>query len=144
MSWALMLCGTTRPPTQLVSCAHCHFTCMLVIPHTLHAQPPPGCLPNAWLPKCLHVAALAEHAPDGIDIYFDNVGGKTLEDALTAARNHARFVECGCALQQLTVAGCQLCASLTCIPMPLNRMQLCMLTPALMRPHCLSTLFLAA
>jgi NADPH-dependent curcumin reductase CurA len=40
-------------------------------------------------------AALAEAAPDGIDIYFDNVGGKTLEDALTACRNHARIVACG-------------------------------------------------
>jgi NADPH-dependent curcumin reductase CurA len=40
-------------------------------------------------------AALAEAAPDGIDIYFDNVGGKTLEDAMTASRNHGRIVACG-------------------------------------------------
>lgn len=40
-------------------------------------------------------AALAEAAPDGIDIYFDNVGGKTLEDALTASRNYGRIVACG-------------------------------------------------
>jgi hypothetical protein len=40
-------------------------------------------------------AALAEAAPDGISIYFDNVGGKVLEDALTASRNNGRIVACG-------------------------------------------------
>jgi len=39
--------------------------------------------------------ALAEAAPEGIDVYFDNVGGKVLEDALTAANNHGRIVACG-------------------------------------------------
>ncbi|KAL0960208.1 hypothetical protein HGRIS_011841 [Hohenbuehelia grisea] len=36
---------------------------------------------------------LAKEGP--IDIYWDNVGGKTLEDALEAATVHARFIECG-------------------------------------------------
>ncbi|PPR08272.1 hypothetical protein CVT24_001112 [Panaeolus cyanescens] len=31
----------------------------------------------------------------GIDIYWDNVGGETLEAALEAAKNGARFIECG-------------------------------------------------
>ena len=35
------------------------------------------------------------YAPDGIDLYFDNVGGSQLEAAITAARPRARFVECG-------------------------------------------------
>ena len=40
-------------------------------------------------------AALAEAAPEGIDIYFDNVGGDHLEAALAQANDHARFVLCG-------------------------------------------------
>jgi len=39
--------------------------------------------------------ALLEAAPDGIDVYFDNVGGEHLEAALTAARPHGRFALCG-------------------------------------------------
>lgn len=38
---------------------------------------------------------LAEAAPDGIDVYFDNVGGAHLDAALAAARNRARFAICG-------------------------------------------------
>ena len=34
-------------------------------------------------------------APDGIDVYFDNVGGETLEAALTALRVHGRIIACG-------------------------------------------------
>jgi NADPH-dependent curcumin reductase CurA len=34
-------------------------------------------------------------APDGIDVYFDNVGGKTLEAALSALRVHGRIIACG-------------------------------------------------
>jgi NADPH-dependent curcumin reductase CurA len=34
-------------------------------------------------------------APNGIDIYFDNVGGDHLEVALEVARPWARFIECG-------------------------------------------------
>ena len=40
-------------------------------------------------------AALAEAAPEGIDVYFDNVGGGHLEAALNAARPFARFAICG-------------------------------------------------
>ena len=39
--------------------------------------------------------ALAELAPDGIDVYFDNVGGEQLEAAIRAMRNHGRIVACG-------------------------------------------------
>jgi NADPH-dependent curcumin reductase CurA len=38
---------------------------------------------------------LADAAPDGIDVYFDNVGGAHLDAALGAARDHARFAMCG-------------------------------------------------
>jgi hypothetical protein len=34
-------------------------------------------------------------APDGIDVYFDNVGGEQLEAAIGATRNFARIVLCG-------------------------------------------------
>lgn len=39
-------------------------------------------------------AALADVAPEGIDIYFDNVGGVHLEAAIAAANNFARFPLC--------------------------------------------------
>jgi NADPH-dependent curcumin reductase CurA len=39
--------------------------------------------------------ALVELAPDGIDLYFDNVGGEHLEAAIGALRNHGRVVACG-------------------------------------------------
>jgi len=38
---------------------------------------------------------LKEHCPRGIDIYFDNVGGAMLEDALNLLNEHARVVACG-------------------------------------------------
>ena len=41
------------------------------------------------------VKALAAAAPEGIDVYFDNVGGSHLDAALALARNHARFAICG-------------------------------------------------
>ena len=34
-------------------------------------------------------------APEGIDVYFDNVGGDALEAALTALRVHGRIIACG-------------------------------------------------
>jgi hypothetical protein len=40
-------------------------------------------------------AALAAAAPDGVDVYFDNVGGAHLEAALNSARLFARFAICG-------------------------------------------------
>jgi hypothetical protein len=39
--------------------------------------------------------ALKELAPDGIDIYFDNVGGDHLEAAIGALGTHGRVVACG-------------------------------------------------
>lgn len=36
--------------------------------------------------------ALAKYCPNGIDIYFENVGGETLDAALAAANNFARFI----------------------------------------------------
>ena len=34
-------------------------------------------------------------APDGIDVYFDNVGGESLEAALAVLRTHGRIIACG-------------------------------------------------
>jgi NADPH-dependent curcumin reductase CurA len=34
-------------------------------------------------------------APEGIDVYFDNVGGEHLEAAIARANRHARFALCG-------------------------------------------------
>jgi NADPH-dependent curcumin reductase CurA len=39
--------------------------------------------------------ALREFAPEGIDVYFDNVGGDTLEAAIGALRLRGRIVACG-------------------------------------------------
>jgi len=39
--------------------------------------------------------ALLAAAPDGIDVYFDNVGGDHLEAALNAAKLFSRFAICG-------------------------------------------------
>lgn len=38
---------------------------------------------------------LAEAAPDGIDVFFDNVGGDHLEAALTSLRTYGRVTLCG-------------------------------------------------
>ena len=38
---------------------------------------------------------LAAAAPDGIDVYFDNVGGEHLDAAFALARQNARFAICG-------------------------------------------------
>ncbi|XP_042027356.1 (+)-pulegone reductase-like [Salvia splendens] len=40
-------------------------------------------------------AALKRYFPDGIDIYFDNVGGKMLEAVLNHMRLHGRVAVCG-------------------------------------------------
>jgi hypothetical protein len=42
---------------------------------------------------------LSNHAPDGIDIYFDNVGGDHLEAAIGALRDHGRIAWCGAVAQ---------------------------------------------
>lgn len=40
-------------------------------------------------------AALADACPDGIDVYFDNVGGATLDAVLSLINLHARIAICG-------------------------------------------------
>ena len=49
-------------------------------------------------------AALAENCPDGIDIYFDNVGGEILDAALTRLAHGARVIICG-AISQYNATG---------------------------------------
>jgi NADPH-dependent curcumin reductase CurA len=59
----------------------------------------------AWLRDEIGVEAFNYHdgvreqlkaaAPDGIDVYFDNVGGDHLEAAIARMRNHGRVAECG-------------------------------------------------
>ncbi|MFF3326621.1 NADP-dependent oxidoreductase [Streptomyces sp. NPDC002889] len=39
--------------------------------------------------------ALREHAPEGVDVYFDNVGGDILDAVLTRLARGARIVICG-------------------------------------------------
>lgn len=39
--------------------------------------------------------ALERLAPDGVDIYYDNVGGEQLEAAIAKMKLHGRIVECG-------------------------------------------------
>src|ERR1700722_535095 len=43
--------------------------------------------------------ALREHAPRGVDVYFDNVGGEILDDVLTCLARGARVVVCGAVSQ---------------------------------------------
>lgn len=38
---------------------------------------------------------LKQEVPDGIDVYFDNVGGETLEAALSMLRVYGRIIACG-------------------------------------------------
>jgi NADPH-dependent curcumin reductase CurA len=38
---------------------------------------------------------LKAHCPDGVDIYFDNVGGEILDTVLTRIRRRARIIICG-------------------------------------------------
>jgi NADPH-dependent curcumin reductase CurA len=40
-------------------------------------------------------SALKKYCPDGIDVYFDNVGGEILEAALAKLRMNSRVVICG-------------------------------------------------
>ncbi len=47
---------------------------------------------------------LREHCPQGIDVYFDNVGGEILDAALARLARHARVVVCG-AISQYNAAG---------------------------------------
>lgn len=55
--------------------------------------------------KSQNVAAgLREHCPQGIDVYFDNVGGEILDAALARLARHARVVICG-AISQYNATG---------------------------------------
>jgi NADPH-dependent curcumin reductase CurA len=49
-------------------------------------------------------AALGQHCPQGIDVYFDNVGGDILDAALTRLARNARVVICG-AISQYNATG---------------------------------------
>jgi NADPH-dependent curcumin reductase CurA len=44
-------------------------------------------------------AALAKAAPEGIDVYFDNVGGEHLAAAIDVLRDHGRIAWCGAVAQ---------------------------------------------
>lgn len=52
------------------------------------------------------LADLKRLCPDGIDVYFDNVGGAMLEAALDHANPFARFVQCG-SISQYNLVGDQ-------------------------------------
>lgn len=41
------------------------------------------------------IEQLKLECPDGIDVYFDNVGGESLEAALSVLRLHGRIIACG-------------------------------------------------
>jgi NADPH-dependent curcumin reductase len=49
--------------------------------------------------------ALARHCPNGIDVYFDNVGGDILDAALARLAMHARVVICGAISQYNSTTG---------------------------------------
>ena len=72
----------------------------------------------AWLKDVLHLDAVANYAttdltaflakqcPGGIDYYFDNVGGPTLDAAITAMKPKGRIVVCGAISQYNTPNYC--------------------------------------
>ena len=39
--------------------------------------------------------AIAEACPDGVDVYFDNVGGETLDAAMQQINKNGRVIQCG-------------------------------------------------
>src|SRR3546814_3486641 len=41
------------------------------------------------------VAGVAAHCPDGIDVYFENVGGEHMVTALNLMNMHGRIAACG-------------------------------------------------
>src|SRR5947209_3226626 len=49
-------------------------------------------------------AALRKHAPERVDVYFDNVGGQILDDVLTWLARGARIAICG-AISQYNASG---------------------------------------
>lgn len=67
--------------------------------------------------------ALAEAAPEGIDYYFDNVGGEHLHAAIAVANPFARFAICGMISQYNDVGGSTWPRNLTSIPGKCIRME---------------------
>ncbi len=53
------------------------------------------CLDHRALDAKALSSAIAEAAPDGVDIYFESVGGKTLESVLPRMNTHGRIALCG-------------------------------------------------
>jgi len=49
--------------------------------------------------------ALRRHCPDGVDVYFDNVGGDILDAALASLARNARVVLCGAISQYNSTTG---------------------------------------
>ena len=49
-------------------------------------------------------AGLSRTCPNGIDVYFDNVGGETLNEVLARINDHARIILCGAISQYNTGA----------------------------------------
>src|SRR5665811_1057343 len=52
------------------------------------------CIRDSYKATPVH-KGLAEAAPEGIDVYFDNVGGDHLEAAISAMRPRGRVAICG-------------------------------------------------
>ena len=81
---------------QLAKLRGCHVVGSTGSPHKVKALVDDFGFDSAFnykdgdLPGQIQVAA-----PDGIDVYFDNVGGDHLEAALSAMRVHGRIVACG-------------------------------------------------
>jgi len=67
-------------------------------------------------------AAIGRACPDGVDVYFDNVGGPTLDAALLHLRHGARVVLCG-RISQTVAAEPYAIRNLGCLSAARGRMQ---------------------
>ena len=68
-------------------------------------------------------AALKEHCPQGINVYFDNVGGAILDAALARLALHARVVICGAISQYNSTTGVKGPANYLALLVTRSRMQ---------------------
>ncbi len=68
-------------------------------------------------------AALKQHCPQGINVYFDNVGGEILEAALARLALHARVVICGAISQYNITTGVKGPANYLALLVTRSRMQ---------------------